>query len=90
MNPTADELWAALHATSDLPYGLATIAAVEDLVNRADAAHLPDLQFATRMHATTAYQYGAEPAKASVNCEPWKLARPRHCVMTSALNQLLN
>jgi tetratricopeptide (TPR) repeat protein len=73
VNPTADELWAALEATTDLPYGLARIAAVEELVNRADAAQLPDLQFATRMNATRAYQYGGEPAKAFVSFS-WCLA----------------
>lgn len=73
MNPTADELWTALHAISDLPYGLARITAVEELVNRADAAQLPYLQYATRMEATTAYQYGGEPAKAFVSFS-WCLA----------------
>ena len=73
MTETADDLWAALKATHELPPGLATIAAVEELVNRADAARLPDLQFATRMRATTAYHQGGEPMKGFVSFS-WCLA----------------
>ncbi|MBO4204545.1 hypothetical protein GSF22_00745 [Micromonospora echinofusca] len=56
-----------------MPYGPGQVAAVEQLVRRADAEGDAHLAFAARMLATTAYVYGGEPAKSFVSFS-WCLA----------------
>ena len=63
---TEDSLWQVLRQVHALPFGAGQIAAVEELIAQADAARLPELEFAARMLATNAYTYGGEPAKAFV------------------------
>jgi tetratricopeptide (TPR) repeat protein len=61
-----ESLWRLLGEVREMPFGPGQIAAVEEVVAHADAAGLPELAFAARMQATTAYTYGGEPAKAFV------------------------
>jgi tetratricopeptide (TPR) repeat protein len=49
-----------------MPFGAGQIAATEQLLRRVDAEDAPELAFAARMLATTAYGYGGEPAKCFV------------------------
>lgn len=67
MSRSADELRALLEQASHLPYGASRIALVEQVVRHADTLADPDLAFSARMHATTAYVYGGEPAKSFVS-----------------------
>jgi cellulose synthase operon protein C len=63
---SADELWGLLWESRDLPYGSARIALLERILRQLDAAGDDRLAFVARLHATTAYVYGGEPAKAFV------------------------
>ncbi|MEV7228378.1 hypothetical protein AB0M79_15330 [Polymorphospora sp. NPDC051019] len=63
---STDDLWRMLDQITGMPWGAGQIAAVEQLVQRADAAEDPHLAFAARMLATNAYVYGGEPAKSFV------------------------
>ncbi|MEO3775820.1 hypothetical protein ABGB16_02995 [Micromonospora sp. B11E3] len=68
-----DELWRMLHEVSAMPFGAGQVAAVEQLLRRADAGDDRHLAFAARMQATTAYVYGGERAKSFVTFS-WCLA----------------
>ncbi|SBT49890.1 ferrous iron transporter B [Micromonospora auratinigra] len=68
-----DDLWRMLREIDGMPFGAAQIAAVEQLLRRADAGDDRHLAFATRMQATTAYTFGGEPAKSFVTFS-WCLA----------------
>ncbi len=68
-----DDLWQALHRVTELPYGAGQIAAVEQLIRRADAKGDEHLSFAVRMVGTNAYVFGGEPAKSFVTFS-WCLA----------------
>ncbi|MEH1012592.1 hypothetical protein V6U90_05650 [Micromonospora sp. CPCC 206060] len=70
---TSEDLWRVLHEVYEMPYGPGQVAAVEQLVRRADAEGDAHLAFAVRMLATTAYVYGGEPAKSFVSFS-WCLA----------------
>jgi len=70
---TETELREKLAHAAGMPYGRAQIAAVEHVQKHVDAQNIADLQFQTRMLATTAYTYGGEPAKAFVTFS-WCLA----------------
>jgi tetratricopeptide (TPR) repeat protein len=61
---TTDELWDLLRQSGELPYGTAKTALIEEVLRHVEAAGDPDLAFSTRMLATSAYIYGAEPVKA--------------------------
>ncbi|MEV0607783.1 hypothetical protein AB0I61_15605 [Polymorphospora rubra] len=80
---STDDLWRMLDQITAMPWGPGQIAAVEQLVQRADAADDQHLAFAARMLATNAYVYGGEPAKSFVTFS-WCLAefdrepRPYH------------
>jgi tetratricopeptide (TPR) repeat protein len=68
-----DSLWHLLREVERMPFGAGQIAAVEEVIEHADAAGLRDLAFAARMLATNAYVQGGEPAKAFVTFS-WCLA----------------
>ncbi|MEV4491156.1 hypothetical protein AB0K04_13675 [Micromonospora coxensis] len=68
-----DDLWRVLHEIHNMPYGAGQVAALEQLLRRADAGDDRNLAFAARMQATTAYVYGGEPAKSFVTFS-WCLA----------------
>ncbi|TDC39850.1 hypothetical protein, partial [Micromonospora sp. KC213] len=70
---TNDDLWRALHEVHNMPYGVGQIAALEQLIRRAEADGDRHLAFAARMQATTSYVYGGEPAKSFVTFS-WCLA----------------
>jgi tetratricopeptide (TPR) repeat protein len=67
------ELSDRLDQVSRMPYGRGQVAAVEELLRHVDAAGSDRLKYVTRLLATTAYQYGGEPAKAFVTFS-WCLA----------------
>jgi tetratricopeptide (TPR) repeat protein len=73
MSHSEDHLRDLLAQAENMPYGAAQIALVEQVVAHADAQHLADLSFAARMHATTSYVFGGEPARAIVTFS-WCLA----------------
>lgn len=73
MTNTEQDLHDKLATAWRLPYGRAQIAAVEEVIRHADAQELTDLQYQARVMATTAYYYGAEPAKSFVTFA-WCLA----------------
>lgn len=62
-----------LDQVARMPYGRGQVAAVEELMRHVDAAGSDRLRYVTRLLATTAYQYGGEPAKAFVTFS-WCLA----------------
>lgn len=64
MSHTEQDLWRRLDDAERMPYGMARIGVVEEVLRHADAQSLADLQFAARLSATTAYTYGGERAKA--------------------------
>lgn len=66
MSQTEHQLREKLAAAEAMPYGRAQVAAVEHVLRHVDAQNLAELQYQTRMLATTAYTYGGEPAKAFV------------------------
>lgn len=66
MAHTPDELQQLLARASGLPYGSGQISLVEQVIAHADAGGHDELAFEARMLATSAYFYGAEPAKAFV------------------------
>ncbi|MFC7547379.1 hypothetical protein [Plantactinospora sp. GCM10030261] len=68
-----EDLWRTLREVSNMPYGAGQIAALEQLIRRADASEDRELAFAVRMEATTGYGYGGEPAKSFVTFS-WCLA----------------
>ncbi|MFC4109433.1 hypothetical protein [Micromonospora zhanjiangensis] len=68
-----DDLWRTLHEIAAMPYGAGQIAGLEQMLRRVDAGTDRHLAFATRMHATTSYIYGGEPAKSFVTFS-WCLA----------------
>ncbi|WP_446217630.1 hypothetical protein [Micromonospora sp. IBHARD004] len=68
-----DDLWRMLHEIDNMPYGAGQIAALEQLLRRADAGDDRHLAFAARITGTTAYVYGGEPAKSVVTFS-WCLA----------------
>lgn len=82
-SPSAEDLWRLLRQAAEMPYGAGQIAAVEQLIRKADASGDDALAFAVRMQATTSYVYGGEPAKSFVTFS-WCLAdfdrspRPHH------------
>lgn len=63
---STEDLWRVHEQVRNMPWGSGQIAAVEQLIQRADVANEPELAFATRMLATNAYVYGGEPAKSFV------------------------
>ncbi|MFI7430352.1 hypothetical protein ACIBPB_25445 [Micromonospora sp. NPDC049836] len=63
---TDDDLWRVLYDIDKMPYGPGQIAALEQLLRRADAGDDRHLAFAARIIGTTAYVYGGEPAKSFV------------------------
>lgn len=63
---TDDDLWRMLYDIDNMPYGPGQIAALEQLLRRADAGDDRHLAFAARITGTTAYVYGGEPAKSFV------------------------
>ncbi|WP_174537052.1 hypothetical protein [Micromonospora chalcea] len=63
---TDDDLWRMHHEIETMPYGPGQIAALEQLLRRADAGDDRHLAFAARVTGTTAYVYGGEPAKSFV------------------------
>ncbi|MFI9380651.1 hypothetical protein [Kutzneria sp. NPDC052558] len=67
------ELEDRLDQVGRMPYGRGQVAAVEELLRHVDAAGSDRLKYVTRLLATTAYQYGGEPAKAFVTFS-WCLA----------------
>jgi tetratricopeptide (TPR) repeat protein len=68
-----DDLADRLDQVARMPYGRGQVAAVEELLRHVDAAGIDRLKYVTRLLATTAYQYGGEPAKAFVTFS-WCLA----------------
>jgi tetratricopeptide (TPR) repeat protein len=68
-----EELADRLDQVGRMPYGRGQVAAVEELLRHVDAAGSDNLKYVTRLLATTAYQYGGEPAKAFVTFS-WCLA----------------
>ncbi|WP_018347436.1 tetratricopeptide repeat protein [Longispora albida] len=70
---TIDELRDMLGDAWRMPYGSAQIAAVEEVIRHADAGGHADVQYAARMLATNAYQYGGEESKSFVTFA-WCLA----------------
>lgn len=68
-----DDLRRALDRVGEMPYGSGQIAAVEQVIQQADAAGDDEVAFAARMLATTAYVYGGEPARSFVTFS-WCLA----------------
>ncbi|WP_374537975.1 hypothetical protein [Micromonospora aurantiaca (nom. illeg.)] len=70
---TDDDLWRMHHEIESMPYGPGQIAALEQLLRRADAGDDRHLAFAARVTGTTAYVYGGEPAKSFVTFS-WCLA----------------
>ncbi|MGV9763140.1 hypothetical protein [Micromonospora tulbaghiae] len=70
---TDDDLWRMHHEIESMPYGPGQIAALEQLLRRADAGDDRHLAFAARITGTTAYVYGGEPAKSFVTFS-WCLA----------------
>ncbi|MEU7171191.1 hypothetical protein [Micromonospora tulbaghiae] len=70
---TDDDLWRMHHEIESMPYGPGQIAALEQLLRRADAGDDRHLTFAARVTGTTAYVYGGEPAKSFVTFS-WCLA----------------
>ncbi|MFF0654776.1 hypothetical protein [Micromonospora tulbaghiae] len=68
-----DDLWRMHHEIESMPYGPGQIAALEQLLRRADAGNDRHLAFAARITGTTAYVYGGEPAKSFVTFS-WCLA----------------
>jgi tetratricopeptide (TPR) repeat protein len=68
-----DELADRLDQVGRMPYGRGQVAAVEELLRHVDASGSDNLKYVTRLLATTAYQYGGEPAKAFVTFS-WCLA----------------
>ncbi|MEV4312062.1 hypothetical protein [Actinocrispum sp. NPDC049592] len=73
MSRTEQELWDMLSQAGQLPEGRAKMAALETVIQHADAENLPELQYRARMSATRAYNYGGEPAKSIVTFS-WCLA----------------
>jgi tetratricopeptide (TPR) repeat protein len=73
VSETEHQLREKLAAAEAMPYGRAQIAAVEHVQRHVDAQNIAELQFQTRMLATSAYTYGGEPAKAFVTFS-WCLA----------------
>ncbi|MGC4894335.1 hypothetical protein [Micromonospora sp. DT31] len=63
---TDDDLWRMHREINGMPYGPGQIAALEQLLRRADAGDDRHLAFAARITGTTAYVYGGEPAKSFV------------------------
>ena len=61
---TTAELWDLLQQSGDLPYGAAKTALIEEVLRHVEAVGDPELSFATRLLATSAYIYGGEPIKA--------------------------
>ncbi|MFI7025285.1 hypothetical protein ACIBMZ_21480 [Micromonospora sp. NPDC049900] len=61
-----EDLWRMLHQTSEMPYGIGQVAALEQLLRRADAADDRHLAFAVRSQGISTYIYGGEPAKSFV------------------------
>ncbi|MFE9689887.1 hypothetical protein [Micromonospora sp. NPDC005806] len=61
-----DDLWRMLSEIDNMPYGPGQVAALEQLLRRADASDDRHLAFAARIIGTTAYVYGGEPAKSFV------------------------
>ncbi|MFG2056381.1 hypothetical protein ACGFI9_20395 [Micromonospora sp. NPDC048930] len=68
-----DDLWRMLDQIDNMPYGPGQIAALEQLLRRADVSDDRHLAFAARITGTTAYVYGGEPAKSFVTFS-WCLA----------------
>ncbi|MFD2766239.1 hypothetical protein [Micromonospora eburnea] len=68
-----DDLWRMLYEIDNMPFGAGQIAAVEQLLRRADAGDDRHLSFAVRISATNAYTFGGEPAKSFVTFS-WCLA----------------
>ncbi len=73
MSLSEDDLADRLDQVARMPYGRGQVAAVEELLRHVDAAGIDRLKYVTRLLATTAYQYGGEPAKAFVTFS-WCLA----------------
>ncbi|MFC0437201.1 hypothetical protein [Kutzneria buriramensis] len=73
MSFSEDELADRLDQVGRMPYGRGQVAAVEELLRHVDASGIDRLKYVTRLLATTAYQYGGEPAKAFVTFS-WCLA----------------
>ncbi|NES15929.1 MULTISPECIES: hypothetical protein [unclassified Micromonospora] len=63
---TDDDLWRMLYEIDNMPYGPGQIAALEQLLRRADVSDDRHLAFAARITGTTAYVHGGEPAKSFV------------------------
>ncbi|MET7834036.1 hypothetical protein ABZS44_14605 [Micromonospora sediminicola] len=70
---TDEDLWRMLREIESMPYGPGQIAALEQLLRRADAGEDRHLAFAARITATPAYVHGGEPAKSFVTFS-WCLA----------------
>ena len=73
MSLSEEELADRLDQVGRMPYGRGQVAAVEELLRHVDANGSERLKYVTRLLATTAYQYGGEPAKAFVTFS-WCLA----------------
>jgi cellulose synthase operon protein C len=85
-----DELENLLEQASQMPYGTAQIALVEQVIAHADAGHFEELSFRARVQATTSYVYGGEPARSFVTFswslaefdrDPVRYARSQHTLM---------
>jgi tetratricopeptide (TPR) repeat protein len=73
MSHSEQDLADRLDQVGRMPYGRGQVAAVEELLRHVDASGSDRLKYVTRLLATTAYQYGGEPAKAFVTFS-WCLA----------------
>jgi tetratricopeptide (TPR) repeat protein len=73
VSPSEQELADRLDQVGRMPYGRGQVAAIEELLRHVDASGIDRLKYVTRLLATTAYQYGGEPAKAFVTFS-WCLA----------------
>ncbi|MCQ0016138.1 hypothetical protein LUX39_22370 [Actinomadura madurae] len=61
---TAEDVYALMTRSQELPYGEARTVLVEDALRRAEAAGDEVLAYRVRVRLTDAYQFGGEPAKA--------------------------
>jgi tetratricopeptide (TPR) repeat protein len=73
VNYTEQDLWRLLDEATDLPYGAAQIALLEQVMAHADAMQVEELRFRVRMFLTQSYIYGGERVKSFVTFS-WCLA----------------
>ena len=66
MTYTEDDLWHLIDEASNMPYGAARTALLEQVMAHADAMHAEAIRFDVRMRLTGAYNHGGEPGKSPV------------------------